>query len=80
MLQSLAITPGLGKTHLAIGLGVKAAQAGNSVLFDTASNWITRLATAHHAGQLETELKGTISLTVFPAVSISRFQLPGIGR
>ena len=23
---------------------------------------------------------GTISLTVFPAVSISRFQLPGIGR
>ena len=49
--------PGLGKTHLAIGLGVKAAQAGYSVLFDTASNWITRLATAHHAGHLETELK-----------------------
>jgi DNA replication protein DnaC len=49
--------PGLGKTHLAIGLGVKAAQAGYSVLFDTASNWITRLATAHHAGQLEAELK-----------------------
>jgi len=49
--------PGLGKTHLAIGLGVKAAQAGYTVLFDTASNWITRLATAHHAGQLETELK-----------------------
>jgi DNA replication protein DnaC len=49
--------PGLGKTHLAIGLGVKAAQAGHSVLFDTASNWITRLATAHHTGQLEAELK-----------------------
>ena len=49
--------PGLGKTHLAIGLGVKAAQAGYTVLFDTASNWITRLATAHHAGQLEAELK-----------------------
>ena len=49
--------PGLGKTHLAIGLGVKAAQAGYSVLFDTASNWITRLAAAHHTGQLETELK-----------------------
>ena len=49
--------PGLGKTHLAIGLGVKAAQAGYTVLFDTASNWITRLATAHHTGQLETELK-----------------------
>jgi DNA replication protein DnaC len=49
--------PGLGKTHLAIGLGVKAAQAGYSVLFDTASNWIDRLARAHHTGALEAELK-----------------------
>ena len=49
--------PGLGKTHLAIGLGVKAAHAGYSVLFDTASNWITRLAGAHQSGHLETELK-----------------------
>lgn len=49
--------PGLGKTHLAIGLGVKAAQSGYSVLFDTANNWITRLATAHQAGRLEAELK-----------------------
>ncbi len=49
--------PGLGKTHLAIGLGVKAAHAGYSVLFDTASNWITRLGDAHHAGRLEAELK-----------------------
>jgi DNA replication protein DnaC len=49
--------PGLGKTHLAIGLGVKATQAGYSVLFDTASNWIARLSTAHNSGQLQTELK-----------------------
>jgi DNA replication protein DnaC len=49
--------PGLGKTHLAIGLGVKAAQSGYSVLFDTANNWITRLAAAHQAGRLEAELK-----------------------
>jgi DNA replication protein DnaC len=49
--------PGIGKTHLAVGLGVKAAQNGYSVLFDTASQWITRLATAHNAGQLEAELK-----------------------
>jgi DNA replication protein DnaC len=49
--------PGIGKTHLAIGLGVKATQAGYSVLFDTASNWITRLAAAHQSGQLEAELK-----------------------
>ena len=52
-----AITAGIGKTHLAIGLGAKAAQAGHSVLFDTASNWIARLGAAHHAGALEAELK-----------------------
>jgi DNA replication protein DnaC len=44
--------PGIGKTHLAIGLG-----AGCSVLFDTASNWITRLADAHRSNRLEVELK-----------------------
>ncbi|MER5666570.1 ATP-binding protein [Streptomyces mirabilis] len=52
--------PGIGKTHLAIGLGVKAAHAGYSVLFDTASNWIFRLAEAHHSGRLEAELKKMI--------------------
>ena len=36
---------------------MKAAHAGHSVLFDTASNWIARLAAAHHTGQLEAELK-----------------------
>ncbi|GAB2478030.1 IS21-like element helper ATPase IstB [Xylanimonas ulmi] len=49
--------PGIGKTHLAVGLGIKAAQSGYSVLFDTATNWIDRLARAHHAGHLEAELK-----------------------
>jgi DNA replication protein DnaC len=49
--------PGIGKTHLAIGLGIKAAQNGYSVLFDTANNWIARLSVAHHAGRLELELK-----------------------
>ena len=49
--------PGIGKTHLAIGLGVKAAQTGYSVLFDTANNWIARLAAAHQAGHLDVELE-----------------------
>jgi DNA replication protein DnaC len=49
--------PGIGKTHLAIGLGIKAAHAGYSVLFDTASNWIARLGTAHQANRLDAELK-----------------------
>ena len=49
--------PRVGKTHLAIGLGIKAIQAGHSVLFDTATNWISRLTTAHTAGRLERELR-----------------------
>lgn len=49
--------PGVGKTHLAIGLGIKAIQAGHSVLFDTATNWISQLTAAHAAGRLEQELK-----------------------
>jgi DNA replication protein DnaC len=53
----ILLGPGIGKTHLAIGLGVKAAHAGYSVLFDTASNWIARLTAAHHGGRLEAELK-----------------------
>ncbi|MFJ8039122.1 ATP-binding protein [Kitasatospora sp. NPDC096147] len=49
--------PGIGKTHLAISLGVKVTQAGHSVLFDTASNWITHLSDAHQVGCLEAESK-----------------------
>jgi DNA replication protein DnaC len=49
--------PGVGKTHLALGLGLKAVQAGHAVLFDTAIGWITRLRDAHDAGRLAAELK-----------------------
>src|SRR3954464_57429 len=36
--------PGTGKTHLAIGLAVRACQAGHQVAFATASGWVARLA------------------------------------
>ena len=48
--------PGTGKTHLAIGLGIRACQAGHRVLFATASEWVARLAEAHTAGKLQDEL------------------------
>src|SRR5213592_3742839 len=48
--------PGTGKTHLAIGLAIRACQAGHRVLFATAAQWVARLAEAHHAGRLQTEL------------------------
>jgi DNA replication protein DnaC len=49
--------PGTGKTHLAVGLGIRAAQAGHRVEFATASHWVMRLARAHNNGLLETELR-----------------------
>ncbi len=48
--------PGTGKTHLAIGLGIKAAQTGQRVLFATATEWVTRLQAAHNTGRLGDEL------------------------
>jgi uncharacterized protein (TIGR00645 family) len=48
--------PGTGKTHLAIGLGVRACQAGHRVLFATATQWAARLAGARAEGRLAEEL------------------------
>jgi DNA replication protein DnaC len=48
--------PGTGKTHLATGLAIRACQAGHRVLFATASQWVDRLAAAHHASRLQAEL------------------------
>jgi DNA replication protein DnaC len=44
--------PGVGKTHLAIGLGRAAVEAGHSVLFVTATTLLTSLARAHAEGKL----------------------------
>ncbi|MEV4105972.1 IS21-like element helper ATPase IstB [Nonomuraea sp. NPDC049649] len=48
--------PGTGKTHLSIGLGIRACQAGHRVAFATAAEWVARLADAHAAGKLQDEL------------------------
>jgi DNA replication protein DnaC len=48
--------PGTGKTHLAIGLAIRACQAGHRVLFNTASEWVDRLLAAHHNSTLQQEL------------------------
>ena len=59
--------PGTGKTHLATGLAIRACQAGHRVLFATAAEWVARLADAHTAGRLQTEL---IRLGRYPLVVI----------
>jgi DNA replication protein DnaC len=49
--------PGVGKSHLAVSLGLKAIEAGYRVLFTTAANLITALTKAHGEGRLEEKLK-----------------------
>ena len=49
--------PGVGKTHLAVALGVKAVEAGYSVQFLTLEALMTRLVRARHENRLERALQ-----------------------
>jgi DNA replication protein DnaC len=49
--------PGVGKTHLAVGLGLKAIEHGYRVLFTTAAAMLTALSRAHAEGRLDDKLK-----------------------
>src|SRR3954463_16451762 len=60
--------PGTGKPHLSIGLGIRACQAGHRVAFATAAQWVARLADAHAAGRLQTEL---IRLGRYPLIIVA---------
>jgi DNA replication protein DnaC len=51
-------SPGTGKTHIAIGLGIKACQQGHSVMFTTVSRLLTQIRECHSARTLRSlELK-----------------------
>ena len=49
--------PGVGKTHLAVGLGRKAIEHGYRVLFTTAAAMLTTLTKALSEGRLDDKLK-----------------------
>lgn len=49
--------PGVGKTHLAVGLSVKALEAGYSVLFTTLSDLALDLAAAPHPSLVSKRLR-----------------------
>jgi DNA replication protein DnaC len=68
--------PGTGKTHLATGLAIRACQAGHRVLFATASQWVDRLAGAHHDERLQDELRrlGRYPLLVIDEVGYIPFE------
>lgn len=58
--------PGVGKTHLAIALGMKALEAGHRVLFLTLESLLSRLMRAKWENRLERQLQ----LLVYPKVLI----------
>lgn len=58
--------PGVGKTHLAIGLGMKAVEAGYSALFLTLEKLMIRLVKAFNENRLEHSLQQL----VYPKVLI----------
>jgi DNA replication protein DnaC len=68
--------PGTGKTMLAIGLGIRACQAGHRVAFATAAEWVARLAGAHHAGRMQDEIikLGRIPLLIVDEVGYIPFE------
>ena len=49
--------PGVGKTHLAVGLGLKAIEHGYRVLFTTAAAMLTTLTKALGEGRFDDKLK-----------------------
>jgi DNA replication protein DnaC len=68
--------PGTGKTHLAIGIAIRACQAGHRVLFNTAAEWVARLGDAHTNGHLHDELRrlGRYPLLVVDEVGYIPFE------
>ena len=64
--------PGVGKTHLAIGLAIKAAQVGHRVLFLTLEKLMIKLKRASQENRLERQLQ---QLT-YPKVLVLRDRLP----
>ena len=63
---------GTGKTHLAIGLSIRACQAGHRVVFATAAEWVDRLAAAHSNGRLHDELRRLGRYPLIDSIPIMR--------
>jgi DNA replication protein DnaC len=64
MLQSVALTPGVGKTHLAVGLAVAACRAGYSTYFTNLDDMVRQLRAADELGRLGRKMRTYIRPTV----------------
>src|SRR5665648_1252460 len=57
--------PGVGKSHLAIALGIEAVKAGMSVYFMNAGTLMERLKKAGREGKLDVKLKALAKYKLF---------------
>ena len=71
--------PGVGKTHLAVALGVEAIGGGNSVFFVTAHDLVSDLGKAAREGKLEARLRRYLKPKVLVVDEVGYLPLDTIG-
>ncbi len=70
--------PGVGKTHLAIGLGVRTAELGHRVYFTTAMDLAVKLTRAVDANRLHRELKALVQPKLLVIDEVGYLALDGV--
>jgi len=71
--------PGVGKTHLALGLAVEAIAGGHSVSFVTAHDLVTSLGQAAREGKLEVKLRRYLKPKVLVVDEVGYLPLDTVG-
>jgi DNA replication protein DnaC len=70
--------PGVGKTHLAIGLGVRTAELGHRVYFTTAMDLAVKLTKAVDGNRLHRELKALAQPRLLVIDEVGYLTLDGV--
>ena len=71
--------PGVGKTHLAVGLAIEAVRCGFSALFVTAHDLVTDLGKSAREGKLDRKLRYLVSPKVLVVDEIGYLPLDEVG-
>jgi DNA replication protein DnaC len=71
--------PGVGKTHLAVGLAVEAIHGGYSVVFATAHELVTSLGKAAREGKLEPKLRYYLKPKILVVDEVGYLPLDSVG-
>lgn len=71
--------PGVGKTHLAVALGVEAIHGGYSTVFTTAHELVTGLGKAAREGRLELKLRRYLKPKILIVDEVGYLPLDSVG-